>query len=177
MITENIGDARNRGLELSIKSDPSRVFAFNIAYTYLKSEFTKHDPVRIAYRGPWYEIVGNELPRTPNHIVDLYGTMKVTPGLKLIGELYTQSSYYADETNMIKMPGYAFINVQARYETSLWGNRLECYVKVNNIFDEHYYQTVYFTSDKSGDGTLDKEDPTITVAPGRELFAGLIYRF
>jgi len=176
-ITENIGDARNRGLELSLKSDPARLFAFNLAYTYLKTEFTKHDPVRIAYRGPWYEIVGNELPRTPNHIVDLYGTLKVAPDLKLIGELYTQSGYYADETNMIKMPGYAFINVQARYETSLWGNALECYVKVNNIFDEHYYQTVYFTSDKSGDGTLDKEDPTITVAPGRELFAGLIYRF
>jgi len=176
-ITDNIGDARNRGLELSLKSDPSRWIAFNLAYTYLKAEFTKHDPVKIAYRGPSYDIVGNELPRTPNNIFDLYTTVKFSPNLKVISQLYAQSSYYADETNMIKMPGYAFLNLQARYTMRLGGNELECYVKVNNVFDNHYYQTVYFTGDKSGDGTLDKEDPTITVAPGKEYFAGLIYRF
>jgi iron complex outermembrane receptor protein len=176
-ITDNIGDARNRGLELALKSDPSRFISFNLAYTYLQSEFTKHDPVKIAYRGPAYEIAGNELPRTPNHILDLYTTVKLAPGLKLISQLYAQSGYYADETNMIEMPGYGYLNLQARYTMQFGGNELELYAKVNNLFDTHYYQTVYFTSDKSGDGTFDREDPTITVAPGREYFAGLIYRF
>lgn len=176
-ITDNIGDARNRGLELSLKSDPSKCVSFNLAYTYLKSEFTKHDPVKIAYRGPSFEIVGNELPRTPNQILDLYTTLRLAPGLKLIGQLYAQSGYYADETNMIEMPGYGYFNLQARYTMRFGGNELELYAKVNNLFDTHYYQTVYFTSDKSGNGTFDPEDPTITVAPGREYFAGLIYRF
>ncbi|WP_345972015.1 TonB-dependent receptor [Sulfurimonas diazotrophicus] len=176
-ITDNIGDARNRGVELSLKSDPTRRLSFNLAYTYLKAEFTKHDPVKIAYRGPEYDIVGNELPRTPNNIFDLYTTIRFSPNLKVIGQVYAQSEYYADETNMIKMPGYAFLNLQARYTMHVGGNELECYVKVNNVFDEHYYQTVYFTGDKSGDGTFDREDPTITVAPGKEYFAGLIYRF
>ncbi len=176
-ITENIGDARNMGLELSLKSDPSKPLSFNLAYTYLKSKFTDHDPVQIARMGPWYDIIGNELPRTPNHIVDLYATYRPIPALKIIGEVYAQSGYYADETNQIEMPAYAFVNLQARY-TLHWGaHELECYAKLNNVFDKQYYQTVYFTGDKSGNGILDVEDPSITVAPGREFFAGLIYRF
>jgi len=175
-ITENIGDARNRGLELSLKSDPSRLLSFNLAYTYLKSEYTKHKPVLVV-DSTWADVVGNELPRTPNHIFSLYTRLNFTPNLKFIGELYAQSSYYADETNLIEMPGYAYLNLQARYTMRFGKSELEIYAKVNNVFARHYYQTVYVTSDRNGDGVLDKEDPTITVAPGKEYFAGLIYRF
>ncbi len=173
---ENIGDARNRGLELSLKSDSKKTVSFNAAYTYLKSKVTKHNPFYV--RGfPAFDIVGNELPRVPNHKLDLYTTYKATDNLKLISEIYAQSKYYADETNLIEMPGYAYMNLQARYTTKISSHEFELFFKINNIFDKQYYQTAYFTGDKSGDGTIDAEDPSITVNPGREYYAGIKYKF
>jgi iron complex outermembrane recepter protein len=177
--TTNIGDSRNRGLELALKTDASKTLSFNLAYTYLKSEYTKHNPLvykRGTIKGS-FDVVGNELPRTPNHTVDLYSTYKVTNNLKFITELYAKSDFYADETNEIVIPGYAFLNLQARYEMKLGDHNFEFYAKVDNVFDKQYIYTAYYTSDRSKDGTFDDEDPTITVAPGREFFAGIKYSF
>ncbi len=177
--TENIGDSRNRGLELSLKSDPAKQFSFNLAYTYLKAEYTKHNPLnykRGTLKGS-FDVVGNELPRTPNHMLDFYSTYKMTRDLKIISEIFAKSTYYADETNEIKMPGYAFMNLQARYNTNIGKHGFEFYVKVNNLFDNQYYRTAFFTSDRSKDGTFDREDLTITVDPGRVYYAGIKYSF
>jgi iron complex outermembrane receptor protein len=178
-ITTNIGDSRNRGLEVSLKSDSSKDLSFNLAYTYLKAEYTKHNLLSYS-RGTLigdFDVVGNELPRTPNHMLDIYTTYKATSDLRFISEIYAKSKYYADETNQIEMPGYAYMNLQARYNTNIRDHKFEFFVKVNNIFDKQYYKTAYFTSDRSGDGTFDNEDPTITVDPGREYYAGIKYTF
>ncbi|MDD3788167.1 MAG: TonB-dependent receptor, partial [Petrimonas sp.] len=177
--TTNIGDSRNRGFEVFLKSDPSKDLSFNLAYTYLKAKYTKHNLLsykRGTIKGD-FDVVGNELPRTSNHTLDIYSTYKANPDLRFISEIFARSEYYADETNQIVMPGYAFVNLQARYDTAVCNNKLELFVKINNVFDKQYYKTAYFTSDRSGDGTFDNEDPTITVDPGREFYAGLKYTF
>jgi len=40
---DNIGDVRNRGLELAINSDYSKKISWDIAYTYLNAKYTKYD--------------------------------------------------------------------------------------------------------------------------------------
>ncbi len=176
---ENVGDTRNRGLELSLKSDSSKTISHNLAYTYLKSEYTKHNPFIVSLSGPdkTYDIVGNEVPRNPSHILDLYTTYKATDNLKFISEVYAKSDYYADETNLVKMPGYAVLNLQARYNTKVQGNKVEFFAKINNVFDKQFYRTVYLFRDKNSDAVLDAEDASITVDPGREFYAGIKYTF
>ncbi len=180
--TTNIGDARNRGIELSLKSDPKDTFSYNIAYTYLKSKYTDHLPFRYSSSFPIMNIVGNELPRTPNHTLDLYTTYKATENLKIISEVFARSSYYADEPNLLKMPGYAYLNLQTRYSTKIGVHNFELFAKVNNVFDTQYFRTVYLSSDRnvpilSPLGTINAEDLTVTVDQGREFFAGLKYTF
>jgi iron complex outermembrane recepter protein len=176
----NIGDSRNRGAELALSSDASKTFSFNLAYTYVKSEYTKHNPIvfqRWSTTPGSYDVVGNELPRTPNHIFDLYTTYKVTNNLKFITELFAKSEYFADDTNEVVIPGYAYLNLHARYKTKIGEHNLEFYAKANNVFDKQYVYTAFFNSDKSKNGVFDDEDATITVAPGREFFAGIKYSF
>ncbi|WP_200762272.1 TonB-dependent receptor [Nitrosophilus alvini] len=181
---DNVGDARSRGLEFSVKSDRSKKLAFDLAYTYLDAYYTSHlpftvdlDPIYRSTGDETYDIDGNQLPRTPHHKIDLFTYIKMSPKWTLIPEWYWQSSYYADETNFVKMPSYGVLNLQARYNTKINGNDFEFFARVDNFFDNQYYRTVYLYSDKSGDGRLDAEDASITVDPGRVYYVGMKYRF
>ena len=178
---DNIGDARSRGIELSLKSDKRKKISFDVAYTYLDAYYTSHKPFTVdlapLYRSTGdetYDINGNQLPRTPHHKIDLIVNYKFIPKWNLMTELYAQSHYYADETNFVTMPGYAKVNLRVDYNHN---KNLNFFVKVDNVLDKQYYRTVYLFSDKSGDGKLDSEDASITVDPGRAVYVGFKYRF
>ncbi len=175
-VYENVGDARNQGLELSLNSDRNKPLSFNLAYTYLDSYYRSHDPftVALADDDPVYDITDNELPRVPHHKVDLIVNYKPNDQWKFMTEFYAQSDYYADETNFVKMPGYGKVNVKATYNPT---KQLEFYAQVNNLFDKQYYRTVYLFSDRNDDNVLDAEDASITVDPGRAFYVGLKYKF
>jgi iron complex outermembrane receptor protein len=185
---DNVGDARTKGVELSLHTDRTKPLAFSLSYTYMDAYYTSHDPFTVdlypVYRptgDKTYNIDGNQLPRTPHHRIDLLTYIKLTDRWTLITENYAQSDYYADETNFAKMPGYGIMNLQLRYENEIRGKKFEFYFKVDNLFDKQYYRTVYlFRDSKSGqyaDGILDAEDASITVDPGRVIYAGMKYTF
>ena len=176
----NIGDTRSRGLELSLNSSPIKPLSFTLAYTYLDVKYTKHNPMVVTMQdrsGVTYDIVGNDVPRVPHHTIDLFLNYNITNEIKLIAEGYAQSSSYADETNLVKFNGYEILNLQARYNTKLFSNNLELYVKVDNALDNQYYRSALLHSDKRGVFGLDPEDASITVDPGRVYYAGIKYSF
>ncbi len=180
VVFDNVGDAQNYGFELSLISNLTDELSATLAYTYLDSKYTRHNPFMISYTTldpETYDIVGNQLPRVSHHTADLYVTYQPLNSLKLISEVYAKSDYYADEINTVKMPGYALLNLQARYMLEFSGLEFELYGKVNNVFDNQYYKTVFFTNDSNKDDVFDEEDATITVDPGREFYVGLTCKF
>jgi iron complex outermembrane receptor protein len=187
LMYDNVGDARNRGLELSLKSDRSKTFSYSLAYTYLDAYYTSHDPFILSLGNPYrpdgiddpvLDINGNQLPRVPHNKLDLFVHYKVLPELELSAEFYAQSKYYADETNYVTMPGYGKVNLFANYSPM---ENLEIFARLENAFDKQYYRTVYLYRDnnagRSYDGVLDAEDASITVDPGRVFYFGMKYRF
>ena len=183
---DNVGDARNRGVELSVNTDRSKYVYFDLAYSYLDAKYTSHDPFTVDLRPTYrpqgdktYDISNNRLPRTPKHTFDLYTYIRIptAPEWMIIAENYGQSGYYADETNLVQMPGYGIMNLQLRYNTKIHGNPFEFYVRCDNITDKQYYRTVYLFSDRNNDGKLDAEDASITVDPGRVYYVGMRYTF
>ncbi len=181
---DNVGDAVSRGFELSLKSDKKEKVAFDLAYTYLDAYYTSHKPFTVdlspVYRSAGdvtYDIDGNQLPRTPHHKINLMTYLKVAPKWMVIPSYYWQSSYYADETNFVKMPSYGYANLKVTYSRKVKKGDLEVFARVDNMFDKQYYRTVYLFSDKSGDGQLDAEDGSITVDPGRVFYVGFKYTF
>ncbi len=183
---DNVGNARNRGVELSLNTDRNKNIYFDLAYTYLYAKYTSHDPFTVdlapTYRSTGdvtYDISNNVLPRTPKHKFDLYTYIRIptAPEWMIVAENYGQSGYYADETNLVEMPGYGIMNLQLRYNSKIHGNPFEFYVRCDNITDRQYYRTVYLFSDRNNDGKLDAEDASITVDPGRVYYVGMKYRF
>lgn len=173
---DNVGDSRNQGFELTLKSDTNKQFSFNLSYTYLDAYYKSHDPfiVVLDTHDETYDITDNKLPRVPHNKLDLIVNYKPTEQWKFMTEFYAQSSYYADETNLVEMPGYGKVNFKATYNPT---KNLELFAQVDNVLDRQYYRTVYLFSDRNDDDILDAEDASITVDPGRVFYMGLKYKF
>jgi len=175
-IYDNVGDARNQGVELTLKSDRTKPWSFNLSYTYLDAYYRSHDPFYVALENSdvEYDITGNELPRVPHHKLDLIVNYRPTAKWDFMAEVYGQSSYYGDETNLVKFDGYAKLNLKVTYKPK---ENVEIFGKVDNVFDNHYYRSVYLFRDRNGDDVMDAEDASITVDPGRRVYVGMKYKF
>lgn len=186
---ENIGGMRSKGLELSLKSDPKKTVSFDIAYTYLDSYFTQYDNFYLGMGNPYitagpnaytqihYNLTGNEVPRVSHHTLNLITNYTVTPSTLLSAELTAKSSYYADELNQLKMPGYEMLNLLARHTEKWSGYSFDFFARIDNILDKQYIANARASSDRDYNKIYNQEDLTMTVNPGRVYTAGLSVKF
>lgn len=182
---ENIGGMRSRGAELSLKSDAKKTFWFDAAYTYLDAYFTQYDNFYLGLGNPYgatytqvhYNLSGNTVPRTSRHTLNLTANVNATPSTVLSAELTAKSSYYADELNQLKMPGYGIVNLLARHSMTLGGYKAEMFARIDNVFDKFYFNTARVSNDRNYDGLYNAEDLSMTVNPGRVYTAGLSVKF
>ncbi|MCK5663585.1 MAG: TonB-dependent receptor, partial [Thiotrichaceae bacterium] len=200
---DNIGDVRNRGLELAINSDMSKMVSWDIAYTYLDAEYTKYDNFNLQ-TAPFgsgftascpagstpvkkygklvscltaYDNGGNQVPRTPNHKLNAIVRIRPAQYWTISTEMETQSSYYVDEINQEEVSGRAIFNVWANYDRKIGNADWRFFVRIDNLFDRDYYNNIRASGDSNDDGVYDSEDPSITVNPGIVFSTGLSVRF
>jgi iron complex outermembrane receptor protein len=140
---DNIGGVRNRGLELSLKTDKQKDVWLDTAYTLISARFTKYDNFLLGlgntqgtysaacavggagvnnlesgrcYRTVGYDNTGNSVPRVPRH--QLFATLgwNAAPGVVLRLEMDAKSWSWADEINQEKLPGRTLFNLHATYD-------------------------------------------------------------
>jgi len=175
----NLGDMRSRGFELAFSSDSKKDISFTTAYTYLDAKFKEYTLKQLVQDNSFptpdvyqeLNLAGNQVPRTSKHTLNFTINYKVTSQLTVSPEIIAKSSYYADELNKFKQPGYEVVNLRGEYKYS---NSLEFFAKIENLFDKNYNQ---FVNVSSSDIANDMEDATIRVAPPRAYYAGLRYKF
>ncbi|MDP3465927.1 MAG: TonB-dependent receptor [Sulfuricurvum sp.] len=182
---ENIGGMRSRGLELSLQSNPKQTFSFDLAYTYLDAYFTQYDNFYLGLGSPYlptytqvhYDLTGNTVPRTSRHSLNFTGNYNITPFSVLSCELTAKSSYYADELNQLKMPGYEVVNLLARHSEKWGGYTFDFFARIDNVFDKFYFNTARSSGDRDYNKIYNQEDLSLTVNPGRVYTAGLSIKF
>ena len=188
---QNIGGMRNRGVEVSVKTDQSQMFSMDVAYTYLDAKFTRYDNFnlllgnRYSRRPGGFSITnhnnsGNAVPRAPKQKV--FVATRITPfkGFTLTGEMNAQSSYFADELNWVKMGGHAIFDIVANYDFSVGPNKMvefSVFGRIDNLLDRDYYNTARVRSDSNADFAYNSEDLSIVVNPGRRWTVGLSAKF
>jgi len=186
-------------------------------YTYLDTKFTDYDNFNLGLGNPYgfrgttscadmfdsttptnptnsdcvmsYNLEGNEVPRAPNHLVNLAVRYKPTANWTITGEMNTKSSYYADELNWLDMSGHTTFNLLANYDRKIGDSEWSFFGRVDNLFDKTYYNTARThgdskTVDSDGDGDYDtydgvfnKEDLSLVVNQGITITAGISIRF
>jgi iron complex outermembrane receptor protein len=181
---QNIGGMRSKGLELSLKSDAKKTFSFDIAYTYLDSYFTQYENFYLTHGSAYspssqthYNLTGNTVPRTSRHTLNVIGNYNVSPLTLISTELTARSSYYADELNQAKMPGYEVVNLLVKHNEKWDRYSFDFFARIDNVLDKYYYNSALGSSDGNNNGYIDGDDLTITVNPGRVFTAGLSVKF
>jgi iron complex outermembrane receptor protein len=132
-----------------------------------------------------YDLEGNQIPRTPNHHLNIGLNWRPSTNWLLTGELEAKSSYYADELNWHKIKGHAVFNLLASYEKKLSDDStVSFFARVDNLFDKNYWNTVRGAYDSASpgtggeaDGVFDMEDLSIVVNQGRTFTTGVSISF
>ncbi|MBF0220194.1 MAG: TonB-dependent receptor [Gammaproteobacteria bacterium] len=200
-VYDNIGDMRSRGLELSLLGQPSKQLNWNLAYTYLNSRYTRYDEFNLqtaplagacsagatAVKSGYppsvtncltpYDNAGNEVPRTPNHHLNLAVSTMPMSGLTVTAEMDATSDYYADEINQLKIDGHQVYSLLVNYDYQMSGANWGFFARVDNLFDKDYYNTARSSGDSNDDGIYDAEDLSLVVNQGRTFTAGISATF
>lgn len=186
---ENIGGVRNRGLELSLRGDPKRVYSLDVAYTFIDARFTKYDEFHQQLNGAVVAVplnfTGNFVPRVAKNQLNTTLNWHPTPDFNLGLEADAKSWSYADEINQEKLPGRTLFNLRANYdvkEKGFMNTKWSLFARVDNLFDRAYWVTARSSSNDSKntgayDGKYNGEDLSIVVGRGRVWTAGLSATF
>jgi len=191
---DNIGGVRNRGFELSLKSDKKREFSFDLAYSYIDARFTQYDNFYLVLGSIYvtnptmvhYNNTGNIVPRVPKHQLNWTGHWQATNRLHLSLEMDAKSWSYADEINQEKLPGRTLFNLLANYdlkEKGPLGAKWSFFARVDNLFDRKYWVTARGTNDQPNyitgayDNVYNVQDLSIIVGKPRYWSAGVSATF
>lgn len=187
-IWDNIGGARHQGLELALRDKLTQQLTYNVAYTYLDAYYTDYKNFGIHFDANHNgrvdagevsnsDVTGNTIPRTPKHALNLTFDYEAIPKLNLISEINSKSNYYADDLNTIKIGNTTTLNLLSTYKMKVNTYDLTFFARVDNVFDEFYYNTARASSDRNGDLVFNEEDLSLTVNQGRTFTTGLALKF
>jgi iron complex outermembrane receptor protein len=201
-VYDNVGDMRNRGLELALSSDPQREWFWNVGYTYIDAKYTKYDHYNLrttavggvcpagSTPGPasgWpptvencftdMDLAGNDVPRVPAHHLNAALHYRPSERWLITGEMDAVSDYFADEANIVKVDGHETYNLLVNYDIPAYGAKWALFARVDNLLDDHYYNTARGSNDGNGDGVFNEEDISIVVNQGRTYTVGVSAAF
>jgi iron complex outermembrane receptor protein len=115
-LNQNSGATKHIGIEYQIKYKPTNSIEFNWSATN-----AKHNYIATNIKG--VDVSGNEMIAAPHFWSNLSSNIKLNKQLSSNLEWQHQSSYFMDETNATKYPGFDVLNVRFNYiirNSSFW---------------------------------------------------------
>ncbi len=107
-LNQNSGSTKHIGIEYQLKYRPSNFIEFNWSATNAKHNYIATVIKRV-------DVSGNEMNAAPHFWSNLSSNIKLNTQFSSNLEWQHQSSYYMDETNATKYPGFDILNVRFNY--------------------------------------------------------------
>jgi len=140
--TFNAPRSEHRGVELAANWKFYPGWQFIAAYTYLDEFYTEYVESISGFR---FNRVGNKIPGiSPNELVARVGYDETAGPLRGLGgfvELVWKDSFFMDNANFLRAPGYELVNLNLHYKTDLASESLKSltlFLQVSNLFDRTY---------------------------------------
>lgn len=175
----NAPRSEHRGIELAADWRFYPGWRFMAAYTYLDEVYTEY--VENIAKGTVFSFnrAGNKIPGiSPNELTARIGYDEFAGPLAGLGgfvELQWKDSFYMDNANLLKAPGYELVNVNVHYKTDLLSDTfrsLNLFLEVRNVFDRtHIASANNITNTVSTAGVPDPANTLASSAPG-SIYAG-----
>jgi iron complex outermembrane receptor protein len=143
--TFNAPRSEHRGVELAADWKFLPGWRFLAAYTYLDEVYTEYTENIINGAVFSFNRAGNKIPGiSPNELTTRLGYDEFSGPLGGLGafvEVQWRDSFYLDNANLLKAPGYELVNLNVHYKTDLasdYFKSLSFYLEVRNLFDRTY---------------------------------------
>jgi iron complex outermembrane receptor protein len=143
--TFNAPKSEHRGVELAADWKFYPGWRFTAAYTYLDEVYTEYTENLVNGATFSFNRAGNKIPGVSPHELtarlgydQMWGPLA---GLGAFVEVQWKDSFYMDNANLLKAPGYELVNLNVHYNTDLksdYFKSLSMYVEVRNVFDRTY---------------------------------------
>ncbi|MEH2501846.1 iron complex outermembrane receptor protein [Bradyrhizobium sp. AZCC 1578] len=143
--TFNAPKSEHRGVELAADWKFYPGWRFTAAYTYLDEVYTEYTENIVNGATFSFNRAGNKIPGiSPHELTARLGYEQMwgpLAGLGAFVEVQWKDSFYMDNANLLKAPGYELVNLNVHYNTDLksdYFKSLSMYVEVRNVFDRTY---------------------------------------
>jgi iron complex outermembrane receptor protein len=143
--TFNAPRSEHRGVELAADWKFYPGWRFTAAYTYLDEIYTQYTENITNGAVFSFNRAGNKIPGiSPNELTARLGYDEMWGPLAGLGgfvEVQWKDSFYMDNANLLKAPGYELVNLNVHYKTDLvsdYFRALNLYFEVRNVFDRTY---------------------------------------
>jgi len=141
----NAPRSEHRGVELAADWKFYPGWRFTAAYTYLDEIYTEYTENIVNSAVFSFNRAGNKIPGiSPNELTTRLGYDEFSGPLAGLGafvEVQWKDSFYMDNANLLKAPGYELVNLNVHYKTDLASDylrSLSLYLEVRNVFDRTY---------------------------------------
>ena len=143
--TFNAPRSEHRGVELAADWKFYPGWQFMAAYTYLDEVYTEYTEKLLNGAVFSFNRAGNRIPGiSQNELTTRLGYDEMSGRLAGLGafvEVQWKDSFYMDNANLLKAPGYELVNLNVHYKTDLpsdYFRSLSLYLEVRNVFDRTY---------------------------------------
>lgn len=126
-LNQNSGSTKHIGIEYQLKYKPTNAIEFNWSATN-----AKHNYISTIIKG--VDVSGNEMSAAPHFWSNVSSNIKLNKQLSANMEWQHQSSYYMDENNATKYPGFDVLNVRFNYTT----RKSAFWLHILNMTDSYY---------------------------------------
>ena len=140
--TFNAPRSEHRGVELAIDWRFLPAWRFTAAYTYLDEFYTEYTESIGIFT---FNRVGNKIPGiSPNELTARLSWDETSGPLRGLGafvEVIWKDSFYMENANLLKAPGYELVNANVHYRTELASESLKSlslFLEARNLFDRTY---------------------------------------
>jgi iron complex outermembrane receptor protein len=189
--TFNAPRSEHRGVELAADWKFYPGWRFTAAYTYLDEIYTEYTENIINGAVFSFNRAGNKIPGiSPNELTARLGYDEFSGPLAGLGafvEVQWRDSFYMDNANLLKAPGYQLVNLNVHYNTDLASNYLKTlslYLEVRNVFDRTYIASANNIADsvttagvQNSAGILANSTGSIYAGSPRAFIAGMKVAF
>ncbi|MEH2497560.1 iron complex outermembrane receptor protein [Bradyrhizobium sp. AZCC 1678] len=186
----NAPRSEHRGVELAADWKFYPGWRFTAAYTYLDQFYTEYtEDIRSQGAGGTvfsFNRAGNKIPGiSPHELTARLGYEQMwgpLAGLGAFVEVQWKDSFYMDNANLQKAPGYELVNLNVHYNTDLQSDyfkSLSMYAEVRNVFNRTYVASANNISNSVSAVGLQGLSPTGSIYAGspRAFMAGMRLAF
>jgi iron complex outermembrane recepter protein len=186
----NAPRSEHRGVELAADWKFYPGWRFTAAYTYLEQFYTEYtEDIRSQGAGGTvfsFNRAGNKIPGiSPHELTARLGYEQMwgpLAGLGAFVEVQWKDSFWMDNANLQKAPGYELVNLNVHYKTDLQSDyfkSLSMFAEVRNVFDRTYVASANNIGNSVSAVGLQGLSPTGSIYAGspRAFMAGMKLAF